>query len=193
MKKIFIFLSLTICLTSCSTYDYFSVSNKPVNAQHYKTYAWIPESQTKTTSAYNNDIASDKIVDVASAEMDKRGFSMNNTAPDLLLKYTVDVNKQNVTYNDPVYYNPPARLMPRVGYYKGRHVYYYTYTDPLPVYVGSRARHMQIKEGSIVIDIIERKTSKLIWRGWAQGEVSNPEKAINDIPMVVANIFKKLP
>lgn len=43
-----------------------------------------------------------------------------------------------------------------------------------------------------MIDLIDRKTSKVIWRGWAEGEVENAEKTINDLPEVVANIFKKL-
>ncbi len=193
MKKIFFLLSVVLVFTGCSSYDYYSVSNKPVNTSHYSTYAWIPEATSGKKSAYDNDIAADKIVDAASAEMNKRGFKLDNAQPDLLIRYTADVNKENVTYNDPVYYNPPARLMPRVSYYRGRAVYYYSYTNPLPVYVGNRARHMQIKEGSIVIDIVERKTSKLIWRGWAEGEIDNPQKAVEDIPAVVANIFKKLP
>lgn len=193
MKKILIYLSMIVCFTSCSTYDYYAVSNKPVNTTKYSTYAWIPESQSKASSTYNNDIATDKIVEAAGAELDKRGFHLNNVKPDLLIKYTAVVNKETRTYDEPVYYNPPPRLLPRMNYYRGRAVYYYSYVDPMPVYVGSRARKMQVKEGSIMIDIIERKTSKLIWRGWAEGEVNDPQKAINDIPTVVANIFKKLP
>ncbi|MFI5450995.1 DUF4136 domain-containing protein [Pedobacter sp. UC225_61] len=193
MKKILILVSIMIGLASCSSYDYYSVSNKPVNTTRYKTYAWIPESQSKASSTYNNDIATDKIVDAASAELNKIGLTLKNTNPDLLIKYTAVVNKEIKTYDEPVYYNPPARLSPRLGYYRGRAIYYYTYTDPFPVYVGSRARKMQVKEGSIMIDIIERRTSKLIWRGWAEGEVNDPQKAINDIPNVIANIFKKLP
>lgn len=193
MKKIVILLSMVVYLTSCSTYDYYAVSNKPVDANRYRTYAWIPESQSKTSSFYNNDIATDKIVEAANVELDKRGFQLNNNKPDLLVKYTAVVNKETKNYSEPVYYNPPLRLSPRVGYYRGRAIYYYAYTDPFPVYVGSRARKMQVKAGSIMIDIIERKTSKLIWRGWAEGEVNDGQKAINDIPQVIANIFKKLP
>ena len=193
MKKILILMSIVIGLSSCSTYDYYSVSNKPVNTSKYQTYAWIPESQSKASSAYNNDIATDKIVDAASAELNARGFQLQNKAPDLLIKYTAVVNKETKTYEEPVYYNPPPRLSPRVGYYRGRAIYYYAYNDPFPVYVGSRARRMQVKEGSIMIDIIERRTSKLIWRGWAEGEVTDSQKAVEDIPEVIANIFKKLP
>ena len=43
-----------------------------------------------------------------------------------------------------------------------------------------------------MIDLIDRKTGKVIWRGWAEGQIGSPEKAINDIPKVVDNIFKKL-
>jgi hypothetical protein len=193
MKKILILMGILVGLSSCSTYDYYAVSNKPVNTTKYQTFAWIPESQSKASSTYNNDIATDKIVEAASAELSKRGFTLQNKNPDLLIKYTAVVNKETKTYEEPVYYNPPARLLPRVGYYRGRAVYYYSYADPFPVYVGTRARKMQIKEGSIMIDIIERRNSKLIWRGWAEGEVNDAQKAVDDIPTVVANIFKKLP
>lgn len=193
MKKILILLSIVVGLASCSTYDYYSISNKPISSSRYQTYAWIPESQSKASSTYNNDIATDKIIDAAGSELDKRGLRLNNKNPDLLIKYTAVVNQETKIYDEPVYYNPPPRLLPRISYYRGRAIYYYAYTNPFPVYVGSRARKMQIKAGSIMIDIIERKSSKLIWRGWAEGEVNDPQKAVNDIPIVVANIFKKLP
>ncbi len=192
MKKILVFLSAVIFLTSCSTYDYYSVSNRMLNPTKYPTYAWIPEYQSKADAAYNNDIATDKIVNAASEELNKRGYQLKNKNPDLLIKYTAVVKNETRTYNEPVYYNQPARLSPRFGYYNGRSVYYYAYDNPYPVYVGSRARKVQVKEGSVMIDIIDRKTSKLIWRGWAEGEVNNPQKAIDDIPTVVANIFKKM-
>ncbi|RYY30540.1 MAG: DUF4136 domain-containing protein [Sphingobacteriaceae bacterium] len=51
---------------------------------------------------------------------------------------------------------------------------------------------MRVKEGSVMIDLIDRKSGKVIWRGWAEGEIKNSEKAINDIPKVVGNIFKNL-
>jgi len=195
MKRTIIIMSavIAIAISACSPYNYSSVSTKPVNTTLYKTYAWLPETKPATASYYDNDIASDKIVDAASAELNKRGFIMSNQNPDLLIKYTAGVTKKTVSYNDPVYYNAPLSLSPRFGYYRGRSSYYYNYANPFPIYVGSTERKMQIKEGSIVIDIVDRKTSKLIWRGWAQGDVSNQQKAIEDIPTVIENIFKKLP
>ncbi|PIG99062.1 hypothetical protein CS542_05540 [Pedobacter sp. IW39] len=50
----------------------------------------------------------------------------------------------------------------------------------MPIYVGDRERSIRIKANSIMIDIIDRKSSKVIWR-LGEGEVNNPEKAINAI------------
>ncbi|PYF75666.1 DUF4136 domain-containing protein [Pedobacter nutrimenti] len=194
MKRIFFLLfTMSIVVSACSSYSYYAVSNKPLSSQHYRTYAWIPEEQSKTTSFYNNDVATDKIVEAASKELDKKGLSLDNQNPDILVRYTAVVNKEVKTYNEPMYYNPPARLSPRLAYYRGRAFYYYSYYDPFPVYVGSQARRETVKAGSIMIDLIDRKTKKVIWRGWAEGELSNPQKAVDDIPQVVTNIFKKLP
>lgn len=189
--KVILIAFAAVFFSACSSYNYYSVSNKPLDPQKYKSFAWIPEG--KSSSIYSNDVATDKIVDAATDEMQKRGFSLAADKPDLLLRYTATVSRETKEYQEPVYYNQPPRLLPRVSYYRGRARYYYTYIDPLPVYVGDRERTIRIKANSIVIDIIDRKTSKVIWRGWAEGEVQNPEKAINELPGVIANIFKKLP
>ncbi|WP_316752038.1 DUF4136 domain-containing protein [Pedobacter gandavensis] len=191
-KQLFVVLALLAMLTACSPYNYYSVSNKPLNT-NYKTYAWIPEGQSKTSNIYNNDIATDRIVETASQELNKRGFTLNNNKPDILVRYTAVVNRETRTYNEPMYYYSPWSMGPRMGYYRGRSAYYYSYYNPFPIYVGDTERRMIVKEGSIMIDLIDRRSSKVIWRGWAEGVVDNPEQAINDLPQVVTNIFKKLP
>ena len=190
-KQIFILLALSVGLTACSNYNYYSVSNKKLNPS-YKSFAWLPEGKSKATKVYDNDVATDKIVEATSTALENRGFTLDNKNPDILIKYTAGVTTTTKEYNEPVYYNQPSRLIPRVGFSRGRAFYYYAYTNPYPVYVGSELRQMRVKEGSVMIDLIDRKSGKVIWRGWAEGEVNNPEKAINDIPMVVDNIFKKL-
>lgn len=193
MKKKMLMLFCTVAfLAACSSYKYYAVSNKPLSEQNYKTYAWIPDGTAKGSKIYNNDVAADRIVESADHELTKRGLTLDNKNPDLLIRYTAGVNKETKSYSEPVYYNEPARLSPRIGYYKGRAFHYYDYYNPMPIYVGDRERNITVKAGSLMIDLIDRKTSKVIWRGWAEGEVDNAEKTINDLPMVVANIFKKL-
>lgn len=193
MKKQILILCglLMMVISSCSNYNYYAVSNKKLT--EYRTYAWLPENKSKASNIYDNDVAADKIVESASMELDKRGFKLNNRRPDVLIRYTAVVNKETKSYNEPVYYDAPGRYVPRVGLHPGRAFYYYAYRDPFPVYVGSEQRTVNVKQGSIMIDLIDRKTKKVVWRGWAEGELNNPEKAIAELPKVIENIFKKLP
>jgi PBP1b-binding outer membrane lipoprotein LpoB len=191
-KQILMLLGLVAVLSSCSSYNYYAVSNKKLIAA-YRTYAWLPESKSKASNIYDNDVAADRIVEAASTELENRGFKLNNKKPDVLIRYTAVVNKETRSYDEPVYYDAPGRYIPRVGLHRGRAFYYYAYRDPFPVYVGNEQRTVNVKQGSIMIDLIDRKTKKVIWRGWAEGELNNPEKAIAQIPKVIENIFKKLP
>jgi len=190
-KQFFILLALALGLSACSPYSYYAVSNKKIGTS-YHSFAWLPEGKSKASKLYDNDVATDKIVEATSAALQNRGLKLDNKNPDLLIKYTANVNTTTKQYAEAVYYNAPARYVPRLGFSRGRAFYYYAYVNPFPVYVGDEMRKIRVNEGSVMIDLIDRKSGKLIWRGWAEGEVSNPEKAINDIPKVVDNIFKKL-
>lgn len=190
-RQIFILLALSVGLCACSNYSYYAVSNKKLSS-NYKSFAWLPESKSKATKLYDNEVATERIVEAATNALTSKGYHLDNKKPDILIKYTAGVTTKTKEYNEPVYYNPPGRFVPRLAYARGRAFYYYSYIDPYPVYVGSEMRKMNVKEGSVMIDLIDRKSGKVIWRGWAEGEVNNPEKAINDIPKVVSNIFEKL-
>jgi hypothetical protein len=192
MKKlVFLFASATMLLGACSSYNYSSYKSDHADFSKYHTFAWVP-SDAKVNKVYDNDFAEEKIVDATSKELTDRGLQLDTRKPDLLIKYTALVNDKTRTVNDPVYYKRPSYYVPRVTYSGGRRMYYYQYVDPFPVYVGSNLRKEKFEEGNIMIDLIDRKTSKVIWRGVAQGDVSDSEKAVKDIPKVVDKIFGKL-
>ena len=58
--------------------------------------------------------------------------------------------------------------------------------------LGNEIEKVPYKEGTLIIDLINRKSGKVVWRGYAQGEVNNPQSAINDLPKIVDGIFSKL-
>ena len=193
MRKIVFSLMLSaLILSACSSYNIYIVSNNKVDITKYQTYAWVPSGELKTSNYYENDIAEDRIMDAVNTELDARGFKLNNRKPDLLIRYTAVIDNKSREVRDPVYYQPSARYIPRMGYYQGRAVYYYQYYRPFPVYAGSETRKIEFEEGNIVVDLIDRNSSKVIWRGVAKGEVNNPEKAVKDIPRVVGKIFNRL-
>ena len=92
-KQLFILLALTVGLSACSPYNYYAVSNKKLTS-NYKSFAWLPEGKSKASKIYDNDIATDKIVEATSRALNDRGLTLDNRNPDLLIKYTANVTDE---------------------------------------------------------------------------------------------------
>lgn len=185
-------------LVACSKYTYYAVGNN--NISHYRTFAWLPPlkdnpgtASSTTASYYHNDIADQKITDQATANLESRGLVLNSNKPDLLVRYTVMVNREVRTYyNAPVYNYYWDGFYPHYRFYRGGRGFYWGHRGPYPIYVGNDIEKVPYKEGTLIIDLIDRKSGKVIWRGYAQGEVTDPQSAINDLPEIVNGIFNKL-
>ncbi len=194
MKKLMLlFASATMLLGACSPYNYYSYKSEKADFTKYHTFAWLPSKDAKVTGIFDNSIAEERIVEAASEALNERGLQLDNHNPDLLIKYTAVVDDKTRTVSDPVYYRRPSYYVPRVVYSGGRRYFYYQYVNPFPVYVGSEMRKENFEEGNVMIDLIDRETSKVIWRGWGKGEVNDPERAVSDIPKIIEKIFGKLP
>lgn len=50
-----------------------------------------------------------------------------------------------------------------------------------------------ITKGTLVIDLVDRKKNQVVWRGVAQGNVTNIEQAVNVIEQVTKKMFRKYP
>lgn len=192
-KTVFILVLISTVLSACSSYNYYAVSSTKADVSKYRTYAWVTDNELKADQYYENNIAEEKIIESTNHVLNGRGLQIDNKKPDLLIRYTAVVKDKTKYISEPMYYQSPSYLVPRMAYFRGRRVFYYSYTRPFPVYVGSDERKVQFEEGNIVIDLIDRQSSKVIWRGVAKGEVNNPEKAVNDLPKVIDKIFGKLP
>jgi hypothetical protein len=190
MKKLIAIglLSLGV-MAGCSKYTVRSVTSETADFTRYRTFAWLPAGDS-TNSFYRNDIAQERLVDEASKQLQARGLTLNNRRPDLLVKFTARVNNKKQTYREPVYYQPAPEFYG--VYYRGNR-YYYRYRRSFPIYVGDRERTVAYKEGTVIIDVIDRKQSKVIWRGWSEGQVSNAQEATNEVRDVVGKIFEKYP
>jgi hypothetical protein len=193
-----IIFSLTIVmvglLVACSRYTYYSVGSSSAKLSRYHTFAWLPPVKQTRNVAYNNDIADQRIHESATAQLESKGLLLKRKNPDLLARYMVMVDEKERIYDQPVYNYVGGGYYPRFGgFYGGRRAYYYAYRNPFPVYVGNDVEHVPYKEGTLVIDLIDRKSGKVLWRGYGIGEVDNPAQAVNDIPKVVDGIIGKLP
>jgi hypothetical protein len=178
-------------LSGCSSYQYYSIQNEHIPLNKYHTFAWLPPVDTLKRDGYT-DIADEKIKDETTDQLEKRGLLLKAANPDLLVRYSIGVNNKVKLYEEPVYTYADGFYPGVVRYRHGRY-FYYSYRRPFVVYVGSEIERIPYKEGTLIIDLIDRRTSYVIWRGYGIGEIVNPEKAIHDIPEVVEGIINKLP
>jgi hypothetical protein len=195
MKKLIyssLFALAVYTLSGCSAYQYYAIQSGSVTLNKYRTFAWLPPTDTVKSNGYN-DIADERIKNEATAGLERRGLFLKAGHPDLLVRYSIIVNNKIKIYDNPVYTYAGGGFYPGMVRYRGGRYFYYNYRAPFPVYMGSEIEHVPYKEGTLIIDLIDRSTRRVIWRGYGVGEVDNPQKAINDIPEVVEGILHKLP
>lgn len=181
---------LSIFLIGCSAYQYYAIQSANASFNKYRTFAWLPSPDT---SRRINDIADEKIKDAVTAGLEKRGLTLQVTRPDLLVRYSVQVRDRIRIYNYPAYVYGPGIIYRGVMHNRYGRYFYYNYTSPFPVFVGNDIDQVPYKEGTLIIDLIERRNHQVIWRGYGTGDVDNPERAIGDIPQVAEGILNKLP
>lgn len=200
MKKSHLFL-IAIILSAVSCYSptpnlYQSESTKGVNFKNYKTYAWLHTKDTAYTKLADKQVVERALASAVIQELTKRGMTMDTLNPDCLFTYTLILNKTYEVGQGPTpVYAPQSNAGPLPGQYN---MYYYVpsstaYYNP-ELYQGS----MQVttfRDGSLVIDMIDRKENKIVWRSSAQGKVNEKDrKGIRPtIDQVVPAMFKKFP
>ncbi len=148
--------------------------------------------------ANTNIVADAKIKDAATTALVNKGLTLSQRNPDLVVSYSSVVGTATRTYYYPMY----GGFYPRYGYGFGYggwggwggyyRPYYYAYGAPF-VYGGMGVSQDHYKEGTLIIDLIDRRSKQIVWRGFGVGEVHrNHQKDINGLPKVVAGILDQL-
>ncbi|AHM59440.1 putative lipoprotein [Flammeovirgaceae bacterium 311] len=177
-----VFLVLASCSPSVKT-DQVS----DVNFTEFKTYAYLPSGETESERA----VFDESVIREVDQEMQARGYRLDTQEPDLLVlvksMYEQEEELRRVpvatTYN---YYGTGFRAPARLGpaYYPG----YANY----PTFTGYGIQEVEYTEGTFVVDVINRETGQIIWRGWSSTPV-DPMELDSSIRSYVDNIFEEFP
>ena len=167
----FLFLTVILTLTSCSTIRVAADYDKEVNFDSYRSYAFYKPGIDK---AEISDLDKRRILRAIDVELSKKGLTKSEK-PDLLIsiftkeKQRVDIYNNNFGYG--WYWNP---------YWYGG--YYGTSMSRTP-------------EGTLFIDIIDAKTNNLIWQGMGNADLvtNNIDKKEAKIKEIVSKIMEKYP
>jgi len=178
MKNILIVAALAL-LTACTQtpdWDY----DKSANFSNFKTFAWVENaSLTKDTTNYQiNGLMEKRVRTAVNKELSQTlGMSLVDAAQaDVLVNYHASVDKELEvdTFN--------------VGY-GARWGYWGTGFQR-----DTTAREYEV--GTLVIDIIDRESNQLVWRGAKEGRLKknqSPEQREASIKETVANILSNFP
>lgn len=184
--KIRIKSPLVVCLSfllySCgSIMQTYSYKAKGIDLDNYKTYAWVNLEHYVDQNKEGEKRYARYILDLANAELLKKGFVLDVENPDAVFQFQTEIENK-------VQYNQSPTVSVGVGF--GGPGYYVGGAMPVS---GGQITQSMYEEGVLTVEMFEPKTGKLIWRGWAQEEISFETDMESDLKMAVRNIFMKLP
>lgn len=183
LKRLGVFAFAVVLLGSCTSSAHIE-KDPSTNLSNYRTYSWI-EDENRDKKDHKNDLVEANIKSAVAQQLDKNGYRQVKNNPDLLLTYDILLEKNERRNSQPVYSQPYTRLYynrytRRYGtiYYPSQVVGYDTYTTP-------------VKEGTVTVTMIDPKTDKTIWQGWATDEINSSQMSGKEIQKNVKTIFKK--
>jgi hypothetical protein len=166
-------------LASCAVTDF----DKSADFKNYQTYAWGKSKADVSNPIYNSDLINDKIRTAVENEFAKRGIRKNEQDPDFIVNYhTYTREKQKASGGYPFGY----------PYYPFR-FYPFVYGWGFPYYRMMPPAVSEYTEGTLIIDIVDRKSQDLVWRGTVSGDVENISGLKKQIEKGIKAIMKKYP
>ncbi|WP_351189675.1 DUF4136 domain-containing protein [Shewanella sp. TB4-MNA-CIBAN-0142] len=180
MKTLFI-AAAVLALSACSTLKSTSDFDPSVSFEQYKTYSWV-EKKNEDAGYHLDGLMDQRVRAAVETQLSQKGISKaNKQNADLLVNYITKVDKKiNIdTFNSNFGYNP--------------------YYGPRWGFGGSLHSETTVREydvGTLMVDLVDNKTGKLIWRGTVADTVreqSTPEERINTINQAIGTVMMNYP
>lgn len=164
-----------LALTGCATMNVSSHVDRTVDFAAYRTYDWGPADALPTGDPRLDDdpFFLDHFEGAVERTLANRGYRRAESGPpDLLIHYH-------------------AAITPRIDINRLDRERGYCYDGDC------RVRTIESETGTLVIDIVDNRTHKLIWRGWAQHGVvdilNNRDRMETRINEAVSRMLERLP
>jgi hypothetical protein len=169
-------------LASCSGgLQSYSYKAKGVDLKKYKSYAWGKPADAESDSRKDDKIYAGLILQLSNDELQKKGFVLNTEQPDAVFVFDTRVE-------DRIVYSQTPQVSVGVGF--GGPGYYGGFAAPV---AGGDIVQNTVRQGMLYIEMYDTQTKKLLWRGWAQEEITYKNDIEADIRTAVKHIFIRLP
>ena len=174
MRRLIIGVMFTATIAGCATMTVSSHIERDVQFADFATFEWGPPDALPVGDPRldNNAFFRDYVMGAIEKELAGKGFRQASSGePDLLVHYHASVNQ-------------------KVDVHEADRPYGYCYQDCEP-------RVVEFEQGTLVVDIVDRRTNKVVWRGWAQdtmnGVIDNQDRLEKQVSEGVTKMMKLLP
>lgn len=167
-------IAAALFAAACATMTVSSHMEQGLDTSAYHTFTWgTPDTlPTGDPRLDENPFFKDRVEGAIERGLAVRGIVLTETAPDLTIHYH-------------------AVITPRMDVNRIDRDYGYCFDE------ACSARALEYEEGTLVLDVIDARTNRLIWRGWAQKAVdaalTDRDKMAQDIDEAVRRMLARLP
>jgi hypothetical protein len=181
-KQLVFATSIMLLLSACSGgIQSYSHKAKGVDLKKYKSYAWAKPADAEDEKRKDDKIYGGLILQLSNEELQKKGFVLNTDQPDAVFIFDTRI-EDRITYSQ----TPQVS----VGFGFGGPGYYGGFAAPV---AGGDIVQNVTQQGMLYIEMYDTQTKKLLWRGWAQEEITYKNDIEADIRTAVKHIFMRLP
>lgn len=157
----------TACAPVTTRWDY----DPGADFTQYKTFNWMPadDQAERADKDWDHPFVDKRIEQALISALKSKGFEKTSNQPDLLVAYRFTVKQKTAVH----VYDPP-----------------YPYWGPQPTQVH------YLREGTLIVDLVDPRTKQLVWRGWGVGDfeaATRPDLAPEYLKTTVKEILKNYP
>lgn len=160
--------------------------DKTIDFKKYKTYSVYDLKQTGSVNPAN----ADRIVNAIKKQMKEKGFVEDTQNPDLHINAVSILTSKEAVAMDaaPTNYYGYGGVYRPYGYYGVGYGYGYVENPD------TRENEYDYKQGTLMIDIVDTKTQKMVWQGVGNSEIdTKPVNADEIINYAVGAIMVSFP
>lgn len=174
MRRLGLVLAIMVAVAGCAAMTVSSHIERSVNFTDYVTYDWGPPDNLPVGDPRldNNPFFRDYLMGAIEKKLAAKGYERAVTGePDLLVHYHASVNQ-------------------RVEVSAADAHYGYCYDNCEP-------RIVDYEQGTLVVDVVDRNTGKVVWRGWSQdtmnGVIDHQDRLEKQVNEGVSRMMVLLP
>lgn len=165
---------LTVLAAGCAPITTGAYLERGVSFSNYATYDWEPPDNLPVGDPRldNNPFFNDYLQGAIERRLAAKGFERaRGEQPDLLVHYHATVSQELDVY----------RADTHLGY----------------CYANCEPQYVEYEQGTLVLDIVDTRTRRVVWRGWAEqsltGVIDDQDRLDHEVERAVDKMMQRLP